>query len=57
MPADRVIHPKFHHVNFKTTRLQEMIDWYSDAGRGRGPVPVRRSGPGCPTTRPTTGSR
>jgi catechol-2,3-dioxygenase len=29
MPADRVIHPKFHHVNFKTTRLQEMIDWYS----------------------------
>ena len=24
-----VIHPKFHHVNFKTTRLQEMIDWYS----------------------------
>ena len=29
MPADPVIHPKFHHVNFKTTRLQEMIDWYS----------------------------
>src|SRR4051794_21481068 len=29
MPADRVIHPKFHHVNLKTTRLQEMIDWYS----------------------------
>jgi 3-(3-hydroxy-phenyl)propionate hydroxylase len=24
-----VIHPKFHHVNLKTTRLQEMIDWYS----------------------------
>ena len=23
-----VIHPKFHHVNLKTTRLQEMIDWY-----------------------------
>ena len=21
-------HPKFHHVNLKTTRLQEMIDWY-----------------------------
>jgi len=20
--------PKFHHVNLKTTRLQEMIDWY-----------------------------
>ena len=23
-----VIHPKFHHLNLKTTRLQEMIDWY-----------------------------
>lgn len=30
MPDDKtVIHPKFHHVNLKTTRLQEMIDWYS----------------------------
>ena len=25
-----VIHPKFHHFNLKTTRLQEMIDWYCD---------------------------
>jgi catechol 2,3-dioxygenase len=24
-----IIHPKFHHVNLKTTRLDEMIDWYS----------------------------
>jgi 2-polyprenyl-6-methoxyphenol hydroxylase-like FAD-dependent oxidoreductase/catechol 2,3-dioxygenase-like lactoylglutathione lyase family enzyme len=24
-----VIHPKFHHVNLKTTRLQEMVDWYA----------------------------
>ena len=23
-----MIHPKFHHVNLKTTRLQEMIDFY-----------------------------
>ena len=23
------IHPKFHHLNLKTTRLREMIDWYS----------------------------
>jgi catechol 2,3-dioxygenase len=23
-----VTHPKFHHVNLKTTRLQEMIDFY-----------------------------
>jgi catechol-2,3-dioxygenase len=22
-------HPSFHHVNFKTTRLDEMIEWYS----------------------------
>ena len=24
-----VIHPTFHHFNLKTTRLQELIDWYS----------------------------
>lgn len=24
-----VIHPRFHHVNLKTTRLQEMIEWYA----------------------------
>jgi catechol 2,3-dioxygenase len=24
-----VFHPKFHHANLKTTKLQEMIDWYS----------------------------
>ena len=23
-----VFHPTFHHFNLKTTRLQEMIDWY-----------------------------
>ena len=23
-----MIKPAFHHVNLKTTRLQEMIDWY-----------------------------
>jgi catechol 2,3-dioxygenase len=29
MSTDRpVIHPKLHHVDFKTTRLEEMIDWY-----------------------------
>jgi catechol-2,3-dioxygenase len=27
--ADQAIHPKFHHLNLKTTRLQEMIDFYS----------------------------
>ena len=27
--TDPVIHPKFHHFNLKTTRLQEMIDCYS----------------------------
>jgi catechol 2,3-dioxygenase-like lactoylglutathione lyase family enzyme len=21
-------HPKLHHINLKTTRLQEMVDWY-----------------------------
>jgi catechol 2,3-dioxygenase len=26
--TDAVIHPRFHHVNLKTTRLQEMIDYY-----------------------------
>ena len=29
MSTDTVIHPKFHHVNLKTTRLQEMLDWYA----------------------------
>ncbi len=28
MPDAAAIHPKFHHVNLKTTRLQEMIDYY-----------------------------
>lgn len=28
MSNTTTIHPKFHHINFKTTRLQEMIDWY-----------------------------
>jgi catechol-2,3-dioxygenase len=27
--SDAVIHPKFHHFNLKTTRLQEMIDYYA----------------------------
>ena len=26
---ESLIHPRFHHLNFKTTRLQEMIDYYS----------------------------
>jgi catechol-2,3-dioxygenase len=26
--TDAVIHPKFHHVNLKTTRLDEMIEFY-----------------------------
>jgi catechol-2,3-dioxygenase len=28
-PADE--HPVFHHVNLKTTRLKQMIDWYGKA--------------------------
>jgi len=28
MTDTKVIHPRFHHVNLKTTRLQEMIDFY-----------------------------
>jgi catechol 2,3-dioxygenase-like lactoylglutathione lyase family enzyme len=28
MTDPTVIHPKFHHFNLKTTRLQEMIDFY-----------------------------
>jgi hypothetical protein len=26
--VDQVIKPTMHHVNLKTTKLQEMIDWY-----------------------------
>ena len=28
MTSTRVIHPTLHHVNLKTNRLDEMIDWY-----------------------------
>ena len=28
MSDTTAVHPKFHHFNLKTTRLQEMIDWY-----------------------------
>ena len=27
-PSRDVISPSLHHINIKTTRLQEMIDWY-----------------------------
>ena len=30
MTDTAVSRPKFHHVNLKTTRLQEMIDWYGE---------------------------
>jgi len=29
MTAQATIKPTFHHFNLKTTRLQELIDWYS----------------------------
>ena len=34
MTATVTPHPTLHHVNLKTTRLPEMIDWYglSDLG-------------------------
>lgn len=28
MPSTAVPNPSLHHVNLKTVRLQEMIDWY-----------------------------
>lgn len=28
MSDKKVIHPRFHHFNLKTTRLQEMVDFY-----------------------------
>jgi catechol 2,3-dioxygenase len=28
-PTERLIRPVMHHVNLKTRRLQEMIDWYA----------------------------
>lgn len=31
----QVIRPTMHHVNLKTTRLQEMIDWYGKVIGGR----------------------
>ncbi len=29
MSNDTVVRPTFHHFNLKTTRLQELIDWYT----------------------------
>src|SRR3982074_1422920 len=29
MSTDTAIRPTFHHFNLKTTRLQELIDWYT----------------------------
>jgi hypothetical protein len=29
MTTSAVIRPTFHHFNLKTTRLQEMVDWYA----------------------------
>jgi catechol-2,3-dioxygenase len=29
MTTDTAIRPTFHHFNLKTTRLQELIDWYA----------------------------
>src|SRR5437879_13150708 len=29
MSTDTAIRPAFHHFNLKTTRLQELIDWYT----------------------------
>jgi catechol-2,3-dioxygenase len=29
MSAETAVKPAFHHFNLKTTRLQEMIDWYA----------------------------
>jgi len=30
MSAGAPVRPTFHHVNLKTTRLQELIDWYAE---------------------------
>ena len=49
--------PKFHHVNLKTTRLQEMIDWYAVVVGTEVLFQNAVRAPGPPTTRPTTGSR
>ena len=29
VPTETTIRPTLHHVTFKTTRLQEMVDWYA----------------------------
>ena len=53
--SERVIKPSLHHVNIKTTRLQEMIDWYIAVVGAK----VNFRFPGghfCQTIEPTTGS-
>jgi len=44
MPVDgeRVINPAMHHINIKTTKLQEMIDWYGlVSSEGQFSIPYR----------------
>ena len=45
--------PRLHHVNFLTTRLDEMVDWYATV---LGMEVVYRFPNGSRTTRPTTAS-
>jgi len=50
-----LIRPVLHHVTFKTTRLQEMIDWYRQVV-GAEPKFQFEGGAGPATTRRITGS-
>src|SRR5215208_5521765 len=51
---EAVIRPKLHHVNLKTTRLQEMVDWYREVVGAE--VIFQFPGGAWLTTRPTIGS-
>ena len=44
MAEAKAIKPTLHHFNLKTTRLQELIDWYSTVVGSRGELPGRDRG-------------
>ena len=52
----KTIKPAMHHVTFKTTRLQAMIDWYA-AVVGTKSTSSSKAGRGRRTIAPTTASR
>jgi hypothetical protein len=49
--TSKINHPTLHHVTLKTTRLEEMIDWYATVVGSKANYHFLAA-PGSPTTPP-----